>query len=136
MLCLLRNHWNIKENIYFFAWQICFFFGRNDKRKVIAAFSFLAVPPKTKKITKIFRQTKNDRFFVQAYCRVSSVEIHTSKKQEVKSFHSKHIVKFSRLFTLWCKERFWSSKLLQWKQVYNYNYNLTDSPYQSFDMHA
>ena len=43
------------------------FFGRNDKRKVIAAFSFLAVPPKTKKITKIFRQTKNDRFFVQAY---------------------------------------------------------------------
>jgi hypothetical protein len=42
------------------------FFGRKNKQKIIVEFSFLAVPPKTKKITKIFRQTKKDRFFVQA----------------------------------------------------------------------
>jgi len=48
------------------AWQIWVFFGRNDKQKVMVAFLFSAVPPKTKKIAKNFRQTKDDRFFVQA----------------------------------------------------------------------
>ncbi len=66
LLCLLRNHWNTKENIFFCCMANLGFFGRNDKRKVIVAFSFSAVPMKTKIISKIFCQTKNDRLFVQA----------------------------------------------------------------------
>jgi hypothetical protein len=38
------------------------FFGRNDKRKVIVAFSLSAVPPKTKKITKIFAKQQMTGF--------------------------------------------------------------------------
>jgi hypothetical protein len=34
------------------------FFGWKDKQKVIVAFLLGAIPPKTKKITKIFCQTK------------------------------------------------------------------------------
>ena len=75
LLCLLRNHWNIKENIF-----VCManlgFFGRNYKRKVIVAFLLSAVPPKTKKNNENFLPNEKWPFFrpslIKIFCKLFS----------------------------------------------------------------
>ena len=49
LLCLLRNHWKIKENIIFFAWQIWVFSAGTINEKLLWHFRFRPCHRKQKK---------------------------------------------------------------------------------------